>query len=263
MNTITKRNRFFIFLTLLATGLLCTTVQGNEISQEKNAVLKVGIAPDYPPLAFKQGEETVGIEVDLANMLAEELTLPLRLVELTWNDLIPALLDGRINIIMSGMSITRGRKVRITFSNPYYELGQMALIRQADVGRLGTTEKITTHSVRIGVIKGTTGDVFVQHQCPDAKKVMYAEPKDAAWDLGLNRKQIDVFIYDAPAIYWYASENEADLTVVKTPFTREFLAWGLRRNDVQLLTDVNAVLKKSQEDGRVEKIINRWIPQGE
>lgn len=224
------------------------------------SALRVGVTPDYPPLVFEQGGLTVGLEVDFAHLLAGELGLPLQLVELEWGALIPALLEGKIDLIMSGMSITQARQVRIAFSEPYYETGQMALIRQADRAALGSMEQLTTAPLRIGVIRETTADIFVQRYCPNAKRIVYAQPKDAVWDLAPQRKRIDAFLYDTPAIRWFASANEADLFPVETPLTREHLAWGLRRNDEHLLNDVNRCLQKWKQDGQAERLIHRWIP---
>ncbi|MDD2235590.1 MAG: transporter substrate-binding domain-containing protein [Kiritimatiellae bacterium] len=247
--------------TLLSTLLFAISCTGPGRTPKSGAnTLRVGITPDYPPLVFIQGEQTVGLEVDFAHLLAGELGLPLQLVPLEWNALIPSLLEGKIDLIMSGMSITQGRKVRIAFSEPYAEVGQMALIRQADKAALGSIDQLTTAQVRIGVIRETTGDVFVQRYCPNAKRVVYSQPKDAVWDLGPQRKRIDAFLYDDPAIRWFASANEADLLAIEAPFTREHLAWGLRRNDEQLLNEVNRCLKTWKKDGQADRLIHRWIP---
>lgn len=250
-----------LLLSSLFLGVSCTG-PGHSADRQTGSspVLRVGITPDYPPLVFRQGDQIVGLEVDFAHMLAGELGLPLRLVELEWNALIPALLAGDIDLIMSGMSITQGRKVRIAFSDPYYESGQAALIRQTDKTSLGSAEKLTGERIRIGVIRETTGDVFVQRQCPNAKRLVYSQPQDAVWDLSPQRKRIDAFIYDSPAIHWFYSANEADLDIVDTPFTREYLAWGLRRNDEHLMNDVNECLKKWKKDGQTERLLHRWIP---
>ncbi len=245
-----------IFLAASCTG----PGQAVNPSAKKANVLRVGVTPDYPPLVFKQGGEIVGLEVDFAHLLAGELGMPLRLVELEWNALIPSLLAGDIDVIMSGMSITQGRKVRIAFSDPYYEVSQIALIRQTDTATLGTNEKLIAGMTRIGVIRETTGDVFVQRQCPNTKRVVYSQPQDAVWDLGPQRKRIDAFIYDEPAIRWFNSANEADLETINQPLTREYLAWGLRRNDEHLLNDVNRCLEQWKQDGQTERIIRRWIP---
>ena len=246
-----------------ALALLCGCATGAPKKPQPapgNTELRVGIAPDYPPLCFQQGDHIIGAEADFAHLLAGELGIPLKITSLSREELIPALLEGRIDIIMAGLSITRNRKYRIAFSDAYYELGQMALIRDSDTQRYGTASNITSAATRIGVVKDSTGDIFVQKQCPNAKKVPYNSCQDAVWDLSPKRKQIDIVVCDGPAIRWFASANEADMLSVPTPFTREYLAWGLRRNDEHLLDDVNRILARWKEDGTAQHVLNRWIP---
>src|SRR6266446_6697505 len=75
-------------------------------------VLRVGTAPHYPPIAFKQHGHVTGLEVDCARGVADELGRRVEVVELDWEALIPALESGKIDVIMSGMSITEARARR-------------------------------------------------------------------------------------------------------------------------------------------------------
>lgn len=68
--------------------------------------LRVGISPTYPPIAFRLDRKVRGVEIDLATMLGEELGRNVQFVELRWQRLIPELVAGNIDIIMSGMTIT-------------------------------------------------------------------------------------------------------------------------------------------------------------
>ena len=65
----------------------------------------------------------------------------------------------------------------------------------------------------------------------------------------LKRRSIDIFIHDAPYILWMVSENEADLAALWEPFNQEALAWGIRKDDVALLNQVNAALKSGGGTG--------------
>lgn len=233
----------------------CSTTKGPGHAR---GPLLVGVTPDYPPVVFKEAGAIVGIESDLAHLLAGEIGRPVKFVELKWEEQIPALIRGDVDIIMSGMTVTDARKIRINFSQPYMRVGLGALVRQKDRDLYDTPEKITGSDARIGVEKNTTGDVFVQQRCPNARRTSYSQAADGATDL--LRKRIDVFIHDTPSVYWLASENEADLMVVRTPFTEDTLAWGLRRNDQQLLTTVNAKLEEWTADGTLNRVIERWIP---
>src|SRR5215831_6165331 len=81
--------------------------------------LRVGLAPQYPPIAFTQDGRVTGLEVDCAHGVAGELGRQVTFIELDWDALIPALEAGQIDIIMSGMSITDARAQRVWFVSPY------------------------------------------------------------------------------------------------------------------------------------------------
>lgn len=251
----------FALLCLSILVLGCATADDPQPIQPSNR-LRVGIAPDYPPLIFKRGEAVVGLEADLAAKLAEGLGRSLSFVELPWEGLIPALLGGDIDIIMSGMSITKGRKLRIAFSEPYLNNGLLALMRRTDAGKdYDSPEGIMKSYARIGVMKGTTGDIFVQRNCPNATRVGLSGLKDAVSELRL--RGIDLFIHDGYAVAWLVSENEADLTALWKLLEQDHLAWGMRRDDTELVGSVNGLLSQWKRDGVLSDVLRRWLPYAE
>ena len=252
---------FFIAGVFLTTGCVSTGQQPAEsviIAPDIN-MLRVGVTPNAPPLIFKQGNGIVGLEADLARELAKYLDKSPRFVELEWEDQIPALLGNRIDIIMSGMSITRLREVRVAFSIPYFKSGQMALIRREDAARFSTGFFALSTSSAIGVIKDTTGDYFVETNYSSIKKKIFPTPRAAA--KAVIDKKIDMFIYDAPMNLYLASENETKgLTVLFTLLTEEYLAWGIRKDDRDLLKSANDFLRTFNEEGKLNQVIHHWIP---
>ena len=221
--------------------------------------LRVGITPDFPPMIFTLREDEVaGVEADLAELLGQTLDRPVEFVELLWEDQIPALLAGDTDIIMSGMSITRARRIRITFSAPYFKSGLAALVRTEDAAKYSSAERILRSSARIGVVRGTTSDAFGRRNFPDVRVI--GLPSSADGPFQLRRGVIDVFIHDFPAIMWLASENEADLVPSRFVFNEEEFAWGIRRDNIQLLNAVNTILRTWREDGTLDKMLARWLP---
>lgn len=223
-------------------------------------VLWVGVTPDAPPLIFKQGGRMVGLVAELATALAKELNKSVRFLELEWNDLIPALLENRIDIIMSGMTITAMRQVRIAFTSPYLKTGQTVLAHGEDLAQYSSAASIKKTNRRVGFVKGTTGDFIVQQELPLAsQKSPYPSAEKGVQALVEGR--IDFFIYDAPVAWLITSEREAD-GVVPLPvlLTEEYLAWGVRKNDTQLLQHANRLLETWESDGRLQKVIKHWIP---
>jgi len=97
------------------------------------STLRIGTSASYPPLTFRQDGELQGVEVDLARAVGEDLKVKTDVVEMPWEELIAALNDNRIDVIMSGMSVTDERSTRVLFTDPYMKIGQMALIRSADL----------------------------------------------------------------------------------------------------------------------------------
>jgi len=220
-------------------------------------ILRVGIAPTSPPLAYKQNGELTGLEVEFARALAAEMACELRFVELKWDDLAPALTSGRIDIIMSGMTITPARSIRVAFVTPYLRSGQIALVRRTELARMRLM--LMDPENRFGAQRGTTGDFFIQANLARSKNKLYKTAEAGA--RGLRKGEIDVFVHDAPVNWWLASESEnTSLTPIEGFLTDESLAWAVRKNDQALFDQANNFMQKIGSSGKLRDIVGRWVP---
>jgi ABC-type amino acid transport substrate-binding protein len=248
-------------LGVLVATMLCLGACASGAPVPTGSELRVGVTTSYPPIIFRAGGPTMGqvtgVEAELAYRLGEALGRPVRFVEVRWEEQIPMLLAGRTDIIMSGMSITSARQVRIAFTEPYLETGLAVAMRTEDTARYASKEQILTRSATVGVIEGTTADVFAQRSLPNARRVTFARASDGA--LALKQRTIDLFLHDAPSIMWLVSENEAALAGSFDLLTKEQLAWGIRRDD-GLLNRANAALAQWKNDGTLEAVLQKWLP---
>jgi polar amino acid transport system substrate-binding protein len=220
---------------------------------------RVGVAPEFPPMIFKEGPKLVGVEADFAQALGRELGRPVIFVELPWEDLLNALEAERIDIIMSSMSITRARQFRVAFADPYLRIGQMALVRADEQYRYMLFENSLAEKA-VGVRKATTGDLLVQQEFPRAKRKYFKTGNEAA--KALVKKKIDLFVSDSTVIWYLAGLYEAQgLVVAPMVMSDEMLAWGVRRTDTQLLESVNAFVKRIKASGDLMQILRRWMPR--
>jgi ABC-type amino acid transport substrate-binding protein len=227
-------------------------------SSAEPAPLRVGVTPNFPPMISKEGGAIAGVEADFAKALGQELGRSIQFVEVSWEDQIPALTDGKTDIIMSSMSITLPRQLRVSFSTPYALVGQTVLVRRADANKfvLGFPAK---PEGTIGVLTATTGDFLVQQEFPRNKRRDYKHALDAAQ--ALVKKRVDMVICDSPIAWWLSGMHEIEgVVVVPIYLTREEVAWAVRKSDAELLKSVNEALEKMQKDGRANSIIKRWIP---
>lgn len=256
-------NRLVTALILLAVLALaaCATTPGSSTgpSGTSGAPLRVGISTNYPPLAFKEGGVIQGVEVDLSERVAERTGRSVRLVEKPFDQLIPALLDGEVDVIMAGMTVTEERSRVVAFTQTYLEVGQMPLIRAADIGRMANPLAIYAAGLRVGFESGTTGEQFVRTNLTQAIPVAFrgVDPAISA----LRQGEIDMYIHDAPTIWQVGNDpSQSDLMGLYRPLTSESLAWALRPDDIELREELDDVLSELRANGELQAVINRWIP---
>jgi len=248
-------------LVLLVTG--CASSRPNTPPppppQPAAPELRIGVTLDSPPFAMQQGMQMVGIEIDFAMRLSSVLRRPLRVMALTWAELIPALLNGQIDIIMSGMTITRLRSMRVAFSEPYMDSGLSVLLYNRLADTYKTPADVMRSSLRIGVTKGTTADTYVNENYRGGQVFPYLSNSDAVADLVASR--IDAIVNDAPIVAWFASAHEGVLAPrIRPLLTQEQLGWGFRPQDDELRQAANGALASWKAEGFVDRTIKKWIP---
>jgi ABC-type amino acid transport substrate-binding protein len=261
MDTKPQRNRKSLNIFILAVVcILLGLVAVSPVPAQQAPLLRVGVTPDYPPLIYRQGEAIVGVEVDLARRLGQELKRPVSLVPLKWEEQITALLENRIDIIMSGMSVTPAREVRIRFVEPYLKSGLVAAFRAEDTQKYTSREVILNSFAAVGAAKGTTADVFLQRNfARGTRKVVLPRAADAVDEL--KRRSIDIFLHDAPYVLWMVSANEATLSALWEPFDLENLAWGVRKGEDVFYDQVNRTLNQWKADGTLDALLAKWLPE--
>ena len=236
----------------------CTTRQTVGSASTSVRPLRVGVTPNSPPFVSPQGGGLAGLEVDFARELTGALGRSLELRELEWNELIPALEAGRIDLIMSGMTITRARQVRIAFSDPYLLSALIAVVRRGEAARYPDAKRVLQTRGPIGAVENTTAERFVRERAPLASVSVYPDIGSAVQEL--RQRRVDAVVHDAPVLLSFVSANEAELAPVLHALDQEPLGWGVRRNDEELRTAVNAVLARWRTDGTRERLLSRWVP---
>ena len=255
-----KKLAFLAALLVLSAGCVRTDSSSNLQPDNSVKLLRVGISTNSPPMAYRENNNIVGLEADLAKGLAEFTGRQLKLVQLNWKDQIPSLLSNKTDIIMSGMTITNPRKYQIAFSDPYMVSGQISLIRRVDRGKfpIGMTDLLNP-SIKIGTVTGTTGDFFIQDVKARGARTQF--PTSAQAVKALLAGKIDAFVYDLPGNLHLAAKYAAEgLLPVLIPLTREYLAWGIHPENRELLDAANSYVKSLSDQGVLDPTIQRWIP---
>ena len=250
----------FLIATLWLGGCAAPVEDDGEAipSGMSKSIIRVGLTANYPPLVSRVDGELAGIEIDLAEDVGRGLGKRMQYVELPWEQLIPALVDGDIDVIMSGMSITAGRMQKISFTDPYLHIGQMAITRINEIQKLGSLTALLNAPITVGFEPGTTGETFVKTNMVNAKPQPVSSIDDAV--AALRSRKIDAFIHDAPTAWRIGSDAAyRDLIGLYWPLTDENLGWGVRKSDEALRTALNEQLAAMTKDGQLSSTTRKWI----
>jgi len=173
--------------------------------------------------------------------------------------LIEALRGGRIDALLETLPPEELEVLGLAASEPVMEMGQMALIRAEDLTSFPRGVDLMTTDRRVGYERGSAGARFVQAHLTRSERVPLADA--AAGITALRRGDIDVFVHDATTVWAVAgAAGETQLVGLFRPLTEERLAWILRVQDQPLRAAIDGVIRDWRADGRLDRLINRWLP---
>jgi polar amino acid transport system substrate-binding protein len=256
-----KKLSLFLVVALAVLSFSAGSAMATDTLSEiqKRGVLRVGMEPGYMPfeLTNKKGE-IIGFDVDIAKRMAKAMKVDLELVSTAWDGIIPALLTGKFDILMSGMTLTQERNLTVNFATPYILIGQSILLKKELAGEVTSYKDLNTDKYTVGSKLGTTGEQATKRKIGKAKYISYETEQEGVMEL-VNGK-IDAFIYDLPFNAIAASQKgEGKIVHLDRPFTREPLAWAVRKGDPDYLNWLNNFMAQLKYDGVYDKIYQKWF----
>ncbi len=225
----------------------------------KRGALRVGLEPGYMPFEMtNQKGEIIGFDVDIAKRMAKAMGVKLELVSTAWDGIIPALLTKKFDIIMSGMTLTQQRNLRINFADPYIVVGQTILLRKELAGTVKSYKDLNDPKYKVVSKLGTTGEQAVKRLIPKATYISFETEQEGVMEV-VNGKA-DAFVYDSPycAIALH-QKGQGKLVWLDQPFTYEPLAWGVRKGDYDFVNWLNNFLRQIKNDGTYDRIYRKWF----
>jgi polar amino acid transport system substrate-binding protein len=221
--------------------------------------LVVGTAASMPPLNMttKDGQ-IVGLEMDLARYFAEGMGVKLTLKPMNFNDLLPALDAGQVDMILSSMTITPGRNLKVAFLGPYFVSGKSILTKKANVGSVDEIAKMNNPEKVLVALKGSTSQMFVEKLMPKAKLVL-ADDYGQAVAMVRDDKAV-AMVADYPiclvSVYRYP---EAGFITLSKPISYEPIGIALPPNDPLLVNWVQNFLNTLEKTGQMALLLDRWF----
>ena len=221
--------------------------------------LVVGTAASMPPLnmTMKDGQ-IAGLEVDLANLIASAMGVKLTLKTMPFNALLPALQAGQVDMILSGMTITPTRNLKVAFVGPYMVTGKSILTKQAAAESMSEPALINKPERVLVALKGSTSQTFAEKLFPQAKLLLADDYNQAVSMVREDKAQAmvaDMAICQL-SVYRYP---DAGLAALGKPISYEPLGIAIPGNDPLLINLLQNFLNTIDKDGSMEAIAKRWF----
>ncbi len=227
----------------------------------EEGVLTMATNASFPPYEFYEGEEIVGIDVEIARAIAEKLGLELVVTDMEFDSIIPAIQSGRADIGMAGMTVTPERAEEVAFTESYATGVQAIIVPEGS--EITSADDLLAGGYTIGVQRNTTGDLYTTWDLEDeglATIDRYSRGADAVMALSTGR--VDCVVIDnEPAKNFVA--NTEGLVLLETEYVQEEYAAAMQIDNSELYDAVNAALQELIEDGTTAAIIEQYIPSTE
>jgi len=236
---------------------------GSSLSRIVNSgEFRVGTSGSQPPFSIKSKTgELIGYEVDLANGLAGAMGVELKLVQKPFGELLDALEAGEVDAVMSGMTMTPRRNLRVAFVGPYMVSGKSILTKSSTLAAIDETADIDQSSITLVALKGSTSQQFIEKLIPKATLATTSD-YDEAVQMLLDGKA-DAMVADYPicalSILRYPDAGLATLT---QPLTIEPIGIALPPGDSLLLNMVTNYLGALEGTGILDALEKRWFEDG-
>lgn len=268
------------FLALVLTQLMvigcfagCGEKQVDTSSKDDATVKTLTMATNatFPPYEYKEGDGFLGIDVEIAEKIAEKLDMKLEIADVEFGAIIGGVQSGKYDFGMAGLTVIEERKKSVNFSDSYATAVQSVIVNSdstytsfeefytgfdADENPAGVKE-----GIKIGVQQDTTGDIYSSDDLEnwgfgDKNVERYKSGSDAIQALKAN-KVTAVIIDNEPAKSFVASND--GLKILEGAYANEEYAICVSKNNNDLLDKINKALGELKADGTIDAIVGKYI----
>jgi polar amino acid transport system substrate-binding protein len=226
---------------------------------QQRGMLTVGMTGNMPPLNMTSKEGVLmGYEVDLARAMAKAMGVKAELKTMPFAELLPALEAGKIDMILSNMTITPGRNLKVAFVGPYFTSGKAFLTKIRTIAMADEADDIDARNTKLVALKGSTSQAFVETAMPEAQLVI-AKDYDEAVKMVLEDK-VHAMVADYPiavvSVFRYPDQG---LLSVVTTLTYEPIGVAVPAGDPLLVNWVENYLDIADSTGLLEELRGKWL----
>ena len=235
---------------------LAIALFGVGISNAQQKELVIGMEMSFPPFEMQDTSgQPAGVSVEMAKAMGKYLQRPIRFENIPFDGLIPSLKTGKVDLVISSMTVTQERSKSIDFSDPYLKMGLSILANQnSSIQSIADVDK---PNITVAVKKATTGHIYAIQHFHNAKILIFSDSSTCATEVAQGKA--DCMIYDQISIFANWRKYQDSTRAILQPFQTEEWAMGIRKGNDELRTQVNAFLKQFKESGGFNDLGNKYF----
>ena len=226
-------------------------------AKKSGGTLTMATNAEFPPYEYYEGDKIIGIDAEIAGAIADKLGMELKIEDMAFNAIIPAVTSGKADFGMAGMTVTDERKESVDFSDTYATGVQVVIV--AEDSAIATLDDVFAGGITVGVQESTTGDIYASGDIEEkglGTIQRYNKGADAVQALVTGK--VDCVVIDNEPAKAFVAANPG-LKILPTAYAEEDYAMAFAKGNTELQTKVNDALKELIADGTVGKIISKYI----
>lgn len=224
----------------------------------KRGVLRVGFSTFVPWAMQDKTGKFIGFEVDVATRLARDLGVKVEFVPTKWSGIIPALLTGKFDVIIGGMSVQPDRSLKVNFTVPYDHVGMALMANRATARGFTTLDDFDKPEVTIAARTGSTAAAAVKKRLPEATLRLFDDEAPAIQEVLSGRAHAMVSSAPLPAFEVLRHPDKLFLPVPGT-FTSEPVGFAVRKGDVDTLNVFDNWIRVVDAEGWLKERKHYWF----
>ena len=207
---------------------------------------------EFPPYEYHEGKDIVGIDVEIAKAVAEQMGAKFEVSDMAFDAIISAVDSGKADFGAAGMTVTEDREKNVDFSDTYATSVQSVIVPEnSDIKSIDDLK-----GKKIGVQQGTTGDIYATKDY--GKDAIQPFPKGVDAVLALGAGKVDAVIIDGNTAKAFVADQKG-LKLLDSAYAEEEYAICVKKGNTELRDGINAALKELKASGKLDEIVAKYI----
>ncbi len=227
----------------------------------KKGQLLIGTTGSQPPLnVTDKNGKIIGYDADIARLIASNLGVEPKFVVRPFAELLPTLESGKVDMVISSMTMTLERNRSHVFVGPYYVSGKGILTKTQTISVLQQADGLNNSEFKVAALNKSTSQAFVEKAAPKAQLVT-TKSYDEAIDM-LMKDKVTAVVADYPFCAFTAFRHQDQgLVSGQSKFTVEPLGIAIPE-DVLLINWLSNFLNMLEASGQLKRLTEKWFQDG-